>query len=369
MQRGRTMLLSLEARPQASWWMPYLSPVIAMVLTLLGGLIVFALLGKNPIDGFRLFFFSPMRDLYGVSELFLKATPLMLIGVGLAVGFRAGVWNVGAEGQYILGAISATGVALRYQDVDSFWILPAMAGAGIFGGALWAAIPALLRTRFRANEILVSLMLVYVAQLLASWLVYGPWKDPAGFNFPQTKVFSDSALLPILFSGTRLNAGILLALAGVGLGYVFLQRSFVGFQLRVAGLAKDAARYAGISSERTVWIGMAAGGAMAGLTGMLEVAGPVGQLTTSISSNYGFAAIIVAFVGRLHPVGIFFASLMMALLYLGGEQAQQFMSLPSSISNVFQGMLLFFLLGTNLFVDYRLRFKFPWLRTTTCTAL
>lgn len=175
--------------------------------------------------------------------------------------------------------------------------------------------------------------------------------------------------MPILFSGTRLNAGILLALAGVGLGYVFLQRSFVGFQLRVAGLAKDAARYAGISSERTVWIGMAAGGAMAGLAGMLEVAGPVGQLTTSISSNYGFAAIIVAFVGRLHPVGIFFASLMMALLYLGGEQAQQFMSLPSSISNVFQGMLLFFLLGTNLFVDYRLRFKFPWLRTTTCTAL
>jgi general nucleoside transport system permease protein len=351
------MLLRLEARPQASNWMRYLSPLIAVALTLVAGLILFSALGENPIEAFKLFFFNPVRDLYSISELFLKATPLMLIGVGLAVGFRAGVWNVGAEGQYILGAIFATGVALRYQDIASALILAGMILASVIGGALWAAIPALLRTRFRANEILVSLMLVYVAQFLASWLVYAPWKDPAGFNFPQTKMFSDSALLPVLFSGTRLNVGVLLALAGLSVGYVFLQRSYWGFGLRVAGQAEAAARYAGFSAPRTIWIGLLSGGAMAGLAGMSEVAGPVGQLTTTVSSNYGFSGIIVAFVGRLHPVGIFFASLLMALLYLGGEQVQQFLNLPSSISKVFQGLLLFFLLGADLFVDYRLRFS------------
>jgi len=229
--------------------------------------------------------------------------------------------------------------------------------AGAIGGALWASIPALLRTKFNANEILVSLMLVYIAQLGVSWLVHGPWMDPAGFNFPQTKMFGESALLPMLVEGTRLNAAFLLALATLGAGYVFMQRSFMGFQMQVAGQAEAAARYAGFSSARTVWTGLVAGGAMAGIAGMSEVAGPMGQLTEHVGNNYGFAAIIVAFVGRLNPIGIFFASLLMALLYLGGEQAQQYLNLPSSISKVFQGMLLFFLLGADVFVNYRLRWS------------
>ncbi|MFD2271549.1 ABC transporter permease [Undibacterium arcticum] len=313
-----------------------------------------------------------MHDLYGMSELLLKATPLMLIGVGLAVGYRANVWNIGAEGQFILGAISATGVALHYQHVASVWLLPAMVVAGAIGGALWAAIPAFLRTRFRANEILVTLMLVYIAQFF--WLVAGAWpmeKNPEGFNFPQTKMFADSALLPLLIEGTRLNTAFLMALTALGVGYVFLERSFYGYQMQVAGQADAAARYAGYSAQRTIWIGLLAGGAMAGVAGMSEVAGPMGQLTESISSGYGFAAIIVAFVGRLNPIGICFASLLMALLFfLGGEQAQQFINLPSSISKVFQGMLLFFLLASDLFISYRLRFdgaatwrKFIWKTT------
>ncbi len=304
-----------------------------------------------------MFFLSPLKDAYGVSELFLKATPLMLIAVGLSVGFRANVWNIGAEGQYIIGAIAGGGIALHFDGSASPLVLPAMIVAGAIGGALWASIPALLRTRFNANEILVSLMLVYIAQLGVSWLVHGPWKDPEGFNFPQTKMFSDGALLPILVEGTRLNAAFVLALAILLAGYVFMNRSFMGFQMRVAGEAEAAARYAGFSTARAVWTGMLAGGAMAGIAGMGEVAGPMGQLTEHVSNNYGFAAIIVAFVGRLNPVGIFFASLLMALLYLGGEQAQQYLSLPSSISKVFQGMLLFFLLGADVFVNYRLRWS------------
>ena len=352
-------MLRLERRPEASQLMSYASPLIAIVLMLIGGLFLFTALGKDPVEGFIVFFIKPISDSYGISELFLKATPLMLCAIGLAVGFRANVWNIGAEGQLIVGAVAASAVALYfYESESSQWlVLGLMVVAGAVGGMLWAAIPAFLKTRFDTNEILVSLMLVYVAQLLVSWLVHGPMMDPDGFNFPQSRLFDDSALLPILVEGTRLNLAFGLAVSALLVGYIFMFRSFAGFQMQVAGYAKDAARYAGFSAKRMIWIGLLSGGGMAGLAGMSEVAGPMGQITDHVSNNYGFAAIIVAFVARLNPVGIFFASLLMALLYLGGEQAQQYLALPSSISNVFQGMLLMFLLGSDVFINYRVRWK------------
>ena len=350
-------MIRLERRPEASQVMSYASPLIAIVLMLIGGLLLFAFLGKNPLEGFKVFFINPISDWYGVSELFLKATPLMLIAVGLAVGFRANVWNIGAEGQLIVGGIAASAVALYFHEAEGAHVLILMVIAGGIGGMLWAAIPAFLKTRFNTNEILVSLMLVYVAQLLVSWLVHGPMMDPDGFNFPQSRMFEDSALLPLLSDENRLNLAFVFALGALLAGYIFMFRSFAGFQMQVAGYAKDAARYAGFSAKRMIWIGLLSGGAMAGLAGMSEVAGPMGQLTEHVSSNYGFAAIIVAFVARLNPVGIFFASLLMALLYLGGEQAQQYMNLPSSISNVFQGMLLMFLLGSDVLINYRVCWK------------
>lgn len=350
-------MIRLERRPEASQLMSYASPLIAIVLMLIGGLLLFAFLGKNPLEGFKVFFINPISDLYGVSELFLKATPLMLIAVGLAVGFRANVWNIGAEGQLIVGGIAASAVALYFHEAEGAHVLILMVVAGGIGGMLWAAIPAFLKTRFNTNEILVSLMLVYVAQLLVSWLVHGPMMDPDGFNFPQSRMFEDSALLPLLSDENRLNLAFVFALGALLAGYIFMFRSFAGFQMQVAGYAGDAARYAGFSAKRMVWIGLLSGGGMAGLAGMSEVAGPMGQITEHVSSNYGFAAIIVAFVARLNPVGIFFASLLMALLYLGGEQAQQYMNLPSSISNVFQGMLLMFLLGSDVLINYRVCWK------------
>ncbi len=350
-------MIRLERRPEASQVMSYASPLIAILLMLIGGLLLFAFLGKNPLEGFKVFFINPVSDWYGVSELFLKATPLMLIAVGLAVGFRANVWNIGAEGQLIVGGIAASAVALYFQEAEGAHVLILMMLAGGIGGMLWAAIPAFLKTRFNTNEILVSLMLVYVAQLLVSWLVHGPMMDPDGFNFPQSRMFEDSALLPLLSEDSRLNLAFVFALGALLAGYIFMFRSFAGFQMQVAGYARDAARYAGFSAKRMIWIGLLSGGAMAGFAGMSEVAGPMGQLTEHVSSNYGFAAIIVAFVARLNPVGIFFASLLMALLYLGGEQAQQYMNLPSSISNVFQGMLLMFLLGSDVLINYRVCWK------------
>jgi simple sugar transport system permease protein len=279
----------------------------------------------------------------------------MLVAVGLSVGFRANVWNIGAEGQFLVGALAAGGVALHFPNSTSPFLLPTMVLAGALGGMAWAAIPAWLRTRFNANEILTSLMLVYVAQLMVSWLVHGPWKDPEGFNFPQTQMFQPHAMLPLLREGNRVNMALFIAMAALIVGWVFMNRSFLGYQMKVAGQAENAGRYAGFSSKRSIWLGMLAGGALAGIAGMCEVAGPVGQITEHISPGYGFAAMIVAFVGRLNPIGIFFASLLLALLYVGGEQVQQYMQLPSAISNVFQGMLLFFLLASDVFINFRLR--------------
>jgi simple sugar transport system permease protein len=355
------MRFTLEARPQPSRAAVWLAPLLATLATLCIGFIVFKAFGKDPAAAFGAFFVQPVATLYGIAELLLKATPLMMIATGLAIGYRANVWNIGAEGQLTMGAIAGGGVALALGDSEwpAALMLPAMFFCGALAGMLWAAIPAWLRTRFNANEILTSLMLVYVATLFLSWLVHGPWRDPEGYNFPQSKLFVDGALLPILVAETRLNAALLIALAITAVAWIFVRRHIVGFEMRVAGLAPAAANYAGIDADRNVWLGMLAGGACAGLAGVGEAAGPIGQLLPSMSPGYGFAAIIVAFVGRLHPVGIVFASLLMSLLYLGGESAQVNLALPSAVTGLFQGTLLFFLLAADVFVNYRVRVGHP----------
>ena len=351
------MRLVLEGRLQPSRAAVWFAPLLATAATLVVGFIVFKAFGKNPVAAFDAFFIEPVATRYGIAELVLKATPLMLIATGLAIGYRANVWNIGAEGQLTLGAIAGGGVALAVGDAEwpSALLLTAMFAAGALAGMLWAAIPAWLRTRFNANEILTSLMLVYVATLLLSWLVHGPWRDPEGYNFPQSRLFTDAALLPNVVADTRLNAGILIALAVVAAAWVFVRQHIVGFEMRVAGLAPAAANYAGIDAKRNVWLGMLAGGACAGIAGVGEAAGPIGQLLPSMSPGYGFAAIIVAFVGRLHPLGIVLASLLMSLLYLGGESAQMNLALPSAVTGLFQGTLLFFLLAADVFVNFRVR--------------
>src|SRR6478736_5412090 len=351
------MRLTLEARPQPSRAAVWLAPLLATLATLIVGFIVFKAFGKDPVAAFGAFFVQPVATLYGVAELLLKATPLILIATGLAIGYRANVWNIGAEGQLTMGAIAGGGLALWLGESEwpSAALLPLMFVAGALAGMAWAAIPAWLRTRFNANEILTSLMLVYVATLFLSWLVHGPWRDPEGYNFPQSKLFVDSALLPILVAETRLNAAILIALAITAVAWLFVRRHIIGFEMRVAGLAPAAANYAGIDANRNIWLGMLAGGACAGLAGVGEAAGPIGQLLPSMSPGYGFAAIIVAFVGRLHPAGIALASLLMSLLYLGGESAQMNLALPSAVTGLFQGSLLFLLLAADVFVNYRLR--------------
>jgi len=349
-------MLRLEVRPQPSAAWSYASPLLALALTVLIGIGLFAALGKDPVAGLRVFFWEPIRNARAWSELLLKATPLLLIGLGLAISFRSNVWNIGAEGQFVIGAVSAGGMALALQG--SGWpVWPLVLLAGMVGGVAWAGLTAWLRDRFNASEILVSLMLVYVAVQVLNYFVYGPWKDPMGFNFPQTQRFDAGALVPRLFDGLRVNLGLALALVSVALVWVFLFRTRAGFAQQVGGLAPSAARYAGFSSRTALWVAMGVTGALAGLAGALEVAGPVGQLTPHIPAGYGFAAIIVAFVGRLHPVGIVGSAILMSMFYLGGELAQSRLGLPKSITGVFQGLLLFALLACDTLIHYRLRWR------------
>ena len=347
-------MLKLEARPQPSNFWSYGSPVLALLVTVVIGVILFAALGKDPIRGLEMFFWQPIRNAYALGELMVKATPLLIIALGLAVCFRSNVWNIGAEGQYIIGAVFAGGVALLADKGTGGWIVVPVVLAGVAGGMLWAALTALLRDRFNANEILVSLMLVYVAALVLSYLVGGPWKDPAGFNFPQTKNFDISTRIPRLFEGSRLSIGLVFAVIGVGAMWVFLFRTRAGFAQQVGGLAPAAARYAGFSSRKALWTALMISGGAAGLAGALEVAGPIGQLTTYVPAGYGFAAIIVAYVGRLHPVGMVFSAILMSMFYIGGEMAQSRLGLTKSLTGVFQGLLLFSLLACDTLVNYRL---------------
>lgn len=350
-------MFRLEPRPQPSAFMSWFSPVLAVLLTMVCGAILFLSVGKDPLASLAVFFYEPIKDLRGWSEVGVKVAPLLLIAVGLALCFRAKVFNIGAEGQLVMGAIAA-GAFILYFDNETNGgplMMTAAIAVGALGGMTWAAVVAWLRDRFNANEILVSLMLVYVAELFLSYLVHGALRDPDGFGFPQSRLFSDGYLLPSVLQGTRLHVGIVLAFIAALLGWLYLSRSFSGFRLQVGGMAPLAANYAGFSSRRALWTSLLVSGSLAGVAGAAEIMGPIGQLTPSVSPGYGFAAIIVAFVGRLHPIGVIFSSFIMALLYIGGELAQSRLGMPSAITGIFQGILLFALLACDVFIHNKLR--------------
>ena len=345
----------LEPRARPSKVMRWTAPLIAIVATLVVGSLLFWALGKPVVESFHVFFIQPMETSYGWSELLIKACPLILIAEGLAIGFKARIYNIGAEGQLIIGALFGGGVAIYMDGSDSAWVIPAMVVAGAIGGALWGALPAWLRTHFNAQETLTTLMLTYVATFILSYMVHGPWRDPGGMNFPQSIMFGDSALFSILLEDSRVNTSVYMTLFAVIAFWLFNARSFMHFQLEVGGHAPAASRYAGFSARQTVWFSLVMSGMTAGLAGVGEIAGPVGQLNLNISPGYGFAAIIVAYLGRLHAFGIVLAGFLMALIYLGGEAAQVGLQMPFAITGIFQGMLLFFLLGSDVFIDNRLR--------------
>jgi ABC-type uncharacterized transport system permease subunit len=350
------MRLVLEQRPERSTAAAIASPLIAVGLTLLVMSILFGFLGKDPLNALAVYFLQPLTDSYSLQEMVVKATPLVMIGIGLSLCYLANVWNIGAEGQFVIGAVAGSYLAVKTQGTDvGAWVLPAMLVLGAIGGALYALIPAICRVRFGASEILVSLMLVYVADLVLDYLVRGPWRDPHGYNFPTTADFDPVATVPSLIEGSRLHLGALVALVVVAAAWTVLGRTIKGFEIRVVGAAPKAARFAGFDADRLVLFTFAVSGALAGLAGIIEVAGPVGHLQPGISPGYGFTAIIVAFLGRLNPIGILIAGLFLALTFIGGEQAQISLKVPLDLTKVFQGILLFFVLACDSLILYRVR--------------
>lgn len=350
------MRLELIKRPQHSVLFSAISPLIALVLTMIAGAIMFSVLGKNPLDALYYYFIDPLRETWSLHELAIKAAPLILIAVGLSVCFLSNNWNIGAEGQFIAGAIAGSILPVVFPDFQNWLVLPLMLIMGMAGGAAYAAVPAFLKARFNTNEILTSLMLVYVAELFLDWIVRGPWRDPGGMNFPETRDFHSFAILPELMPAAgRANWGIVFAIIAALVLWFILGKTRKGFEIRVLGQSPRAGRFAGFSASRMVMVAFLISGALAGLAGISEVAGAIGQLQPSISPGYGFTAIIVAFLGRLNPLGIVAAGFVLALSYLGGEAAQISLGLSDKAARAFQGMLLFFVLGCDTLIHYRIR--------------
>ncbi|MTH97138.1 ABC transporter permease [Roseibium sp. RKSG952] len=348
------MRLELVKRKEHSGVMTVVSPLIAVGLTGVAAAIIFMASGVNPVQGLYQFFVEPLTQQWSLEATIDKATPLILIGCGLAICYRSQNWNIGAEGQFIVGALFGSILPVLYPDFENALTLPLMLLFGAIGGALWALIPALLKTRFNTNEILTSLMLVYVAGLLLDYLVRGPWRDPDGFNFPESRIFSEAATLPEIFEGTlSLSAPITIVIAVILA--IMLAKTLKGFEIKVMGESPRAGGFAGFSAAKlTVFSFMLAGG-LAGLAGTMEVSGALNQLLPTISPGYGFTAIIVAFLGRLNPIGIIVAGFVLALTYIGGEGVQSRLGVSDEIARVIQGLLLFFVLACDTLILYRIR--------------
>ncbi len=353
-------MMRLERRAEPSRFWIWATPPVAVALTMLLGGLMFLALGKNPIEVIRTIFWDPLFGefaWYLRGQLLVKAGPLILIAIGLSLGFRAGIWNIGAEGQYIIGAVVGASVGLAFFPTENRWIFPVMVVAGALGGWAWAMIPALLKTRLNTNEILVSLMLVYVAQVILAKASTGFLRNPEGSGFPGSRNFSGypAASNPELIAGSGLHWGGVMAILFAIAAYILLQRHIIGFQIKLAGAAPRAARFHGVVPERLVVLCMGISGALAGLAGLFEVTGPAGQISIDFNVGYGFTAIIVAFLGRLNPLGIVLAGLIMALTYIGGEMAATNLGLPSAAVQAFQGILLFCLLGVDVMTHYRIK--------------
>lgn len=391
-------MIRLERRPTPSRAWALSTPLIAVALTMIfggamfgvirgvdealtqaftdGEITRFALISgqlshyfDNAIETIRVIFWDPVFHerfaSFSRPQLLVKAGPLVLIAIGLSLGFRAGIWNIGAEGQYIIGAIAGAAFGLAFYPSESAFIFPGMILAGLAGGILWAMIPALLKIKANTNEILVSLLLVYVAEAILASAATSWLRNPEGQGFPGSRNLSRHAGTdnPVPLADMDIlggffdlaHVGIFTALAAVIAAYVLFQKHLLGYQIKLAGQAPRAAQFAGVSPARMVLLCLGVSGALAGAAGLFEVSGPAGQITIDFNVGYGFTAIIVAFLGRLNPIGILFAGMLMALTYIGGELAQLLLQVPAPAIQAFQGMLLFFLLALDVLSNYRVK--------------
>jgi simple sugar transport system permease protein len=362
------MALKLERRMEPSRTANILVPILSIVLALVAGGVLLLIVGVNPLETYKAMVQGAFGSAYAISETLVRATPLMLTGLAVSIAFRMLFWNIGAEGQLAMGAFAASGVAIflprAVPGISAWVLLPLMLVAGFIGGALWGLIPAALKAFLSVNEIITSLMLNYVAILWIQYLYYGPWKDPLGFGFPGTAPFvetawlprlKDTEWLPQLFNTGRLHWGLVLAIVAAILVWLILDRTRWGYEIKIIGENPRAARYAGISIARNILLVMIISGGLAGLAGFVQVAGISHRLQQGIVVGDGYTAIIIAWLARLNPFGVLIVAVLMAGLFVGGDQIQITMGLPAAVALVLQGAILFFVLGGNFFTQYRIR--------------
>ena len=348
--------VALEKRLDPSPWLPYVLPALAIGSGLFLGAILLSLMGTHPWDAYREMARGAFGSVYSLSETLVKATPLLLAGLGVGLAFRSGFWNIGAEGQLYMGAMGGTWIALTYPGLPAPLFQPLMIAVGCLAGAFWGLIPAMLRAYWRVNEIITTLMLNYIAILWVDFLVHSPWKDPRVFGFPFTPPLPQTARLPAL-PGSRVHLGLLLGLlAAAGLA-VLLGRMRLGYEIRIIGLSPEAARYAGMNLARVTCVVMALSGGLAALAGVCEVAGVQGQLRHGLSPGYGYTAIIVAWLARLHPGATIVVSVLLGALLVGSDMLQIAMHLPVAVAYMLQGIMLFSLLGVEFLLGHRLVWK------------
>ncbi len=332
-------------------------PLVSIILALLVGAVFLVLSGHNFWEVYKVMFAGAFGSIYGITETIVKAIPLTITGLGVALAFRMQLWNIGGEGQLYMGAFAATWVALNFSDAEEWWVLPLMITLGMLAGGLWALVPAIPRAIWGVNEIITTLMLNYVAIFWVDYLVYGPWKDPNGYNFPLTAPFSPAAILPVL-GHSRIHAGLFFGLFIALLFYIIIYHTRWGYEIRVCGESPDAARYAGININKNILLVMFVSGAVCGLAGMAEVSGIAHRLQHGLSTGYGYTAIIIAWLSRLHPFVIIVVAFLFGALQVGGYIVQT-SGIPSSMVAMLQGLLLFFVLGGELLTNYRIARKTP----------
>ena len=348
------MRIKFEKRLAPSPTMTVAVPVVSVVLALMFCAVFLALTGRHPLELYGAMLEGALGSAYGLSETAVKAIPLALCGLGISLAFRMQLWNIGAEGQFYLGAFAATWVPLTFPELPAVIMLPAMVALGLVAGALWALVPAFLRIKWKVNEIITTLMLNYVGILWVNYFVYGPWKDPRGFNFPLTAEFPAAAMLPTLGS-SRIHFGVFFVLVLVGLFIIIFRNSRWGYEIKVIGASERAACYAGMDIKRNMYLVMLLSGAICGLAGMAEVSGIVGRLQPNLSPGYGYTAIIVAWLARLNPIAIVLVAGLFGVLQVGGYIVQTF-GVPASVAAMIQGAILFFVIGGEIFTSYRVVF-------------
>jgi general nucleoside transport system permease protein len=346
----------LEKRSDPAPRLRYVLPAVAIGIGLLLGAMVLSFTGAHPGEAYQEMARGAFGSVYGLSETLVKATPLLLASLGVGVAFRAGFWNIGAEGQLYMGAMGGTWMALTYPGLPAPLLQPLMIVTGCMAGAFWGLIPTVLRTRWCMNEIITTLMCNYIAILWVDFLVYGPWKDPRAFGFPFAPLLLQTARLPSM-PGNRVHLGLLLGLlAATGLT-MLLKHTRLGYEIRIIGLSPGAARYAGMNLTRTTLLVMALSGGLAALAGVCEVAGVQGQLKHGLSPGYGYTAIIVAWLARLDPWATIVVSVLLGGLLVGSDMLQIAMNLPVAVAYMLQVLILFSVLAVEFLVGYRLVWK------------